>query len=235
MIMDGQGFTFRQFDVRQDMCAMKVGTDGVLLGAWAAGGRRILDIGTGTGLVALMMAQRFEGARVCGIDIDDGACRQAMANVAGSPFAARIEICHSRLQDFLPSVTFDSIVSNPPFFTNSLKCPDARRSAARHADTLPFADLFRGVARLLDADGVFSAVIPADAEGDFSAEASFSGLVEVRRCLVRTTPRKAPKRVLLSFARHRTGACETEEVAMLDGDGNKSEWYRGLTDEFYLK
>ena len=78
-------------------------------------------------------------------------------------------------------------------------------------------------------------MIPADAEGDFCAEASFSGLVEVRRCLVRTTPRKAPKRVLLSFARHRTGACETEEVAMLDGDGNKSEWYRGLTDDFYLK
>lgn len=174
--MDGQGFTFRQFEVCQDMCAMKVGTDGVLLGAWAAGGRHILDIGTGTGLIALMMAQRFEGARICGIDMDDGACRQAMANVAGSPFAARIEICHSRLQDFSPSVTFDSIVSNPPFFTNSLKCPDARRSAARHADTLPFADLFRGVARLLDSDGVFSAVIPADAEGDFCAEAIFPDL-----------------------------------------------------------
>ncbi len=233
--MDGHGFTFRLFDVRLDLCAMKVGTVGVVLGAWAAGGRRILDIGTGTGLIALMMAQRFEEARVCGIDIDDGACRQAMANVAGSRFAARIEICHSRLQDFSPAVTFDSIVSNPPFFTNSLKCPDARRSTARHADTLPFTDLFRGVGRLLDADGVFSAVIPADAEGGFSAEASFVGLVKVRRCLVRTTPRKAPKRVLLSFAWHRTGACDTEEAAMMDVDGNRSEWYRRLTDGFYLK
>ena len=92
MGMSGQGFTFRRFSVRQDKCAMKVGTDGVLLGAWAAGGRNILDVGTGTGLIALMMAQRFEKATVCGIDTDEDACRQAQENISESPYARRIEI-----------------------------------------------------------------------------------------------------------------------------------------------
>lgn len=233
--MDGQGFTFKQFDVRQDMCAMKVGTDGVLLGAWAAGGRRILDVGTGTGLIALMMAQRFGDAHVCGIDIDADACGQASANVSESPFASRIEISHVRLQDFISTETFDSIVSNPPFFKDSLKCPDVRRSAARHADTLSYSDLFRNVSRLLADEGIFSVVVPTDVEGDFCAEASIFGLLEIRRSLIKTVPRKSPKRVLLAFAKHRVGTCGTEEVCLFDEDGNKSEWYRSLTDDFYLK
>lgn len=219
MGMSGQGFTFRRFSVRQDKCAMKVGTDGVLLGAWAAGGRNILDVGTGTGLIALMMAQRFEKATVCGIDTDEDACRQAQENISESPFARRIEIEHVRLQDFSARISFDSIVSNPPFFTDSLKCPDARRS----------------VARLLTEDGVLSVVIPTEAEKNFCAEASIYGMLEIKRCVVKTVPRKSPKRMLLSFARRRVGECVPENVCLFDDDGNKSEWYRSLTEDFYIK
>ena len=235
MGMSGQGFTFRHFSVRQDKCAMKVGTDGVLLGAWAAGGRNILDVGTGTGLIAMMMAQRFEKATVYGIDTDVDACRQALENISESSFARRIEIEHVRFQDFSTKISFDSIVSNPPFFTDSLKCPDVRRSVARHADTLPYSDLFRSVARLLAEDGVFSAVIPSEAEKNFCAEASICGMLEIRRCVVKTVPHKSPKRMLLSFARRRVGECVSENVCLFDNEGNKSEWYRNLTKDFYIK
>ena len=155
------GFRFKQFEILQDRCAMKVGTDGVLLGAWASGGTRILDIGCGTGLIALMMAQRFPAAQVVGIDIDEEACGQARENVTASPFGDRIDVAHCRLQDY-SGEEFDAIVSNPPFFLNSLKNPDSKRAMARHADTLPFRDLWQGVKRLLSENGIFSVVLPSD-------------------------------------------------------------------------
>ena len=232
------GFRFRQFSVRHDRCAMKVGTDGVLLGAWAPGGRSILDIGTGTGLIALMMAQRFPEAHVTGIDIDGDAALQARENAADSPFGPRIEVAHSSLAGFVaassPPLSFDSIVCNPPFFLHSLKNPDARRSVARHADSLPFADLFRGVAALLAPSGVFSAIVPAEVFEAFTAEASIAGLFVSRLTRVRTTPRKPPKRILVAFSRLRPDTLVEEECVMSQSDGSRSEWYRGLTTEFYL-
>ena len=122
------GFKFKQFEIHQDHCAMKVGTDGVLLGAWAPGGKRILDVGSGTGLISLMMAQRFPEAQVLGIDMDGEACEEAAENVAACPFADRVEIECCRLQDYHSAESFDAIVSNPPFFLNSLKNPDSKRS-----------------------------------------------------------------------------------------------------------
>lgn len=135
-------FRFKQFEIEQDRCAMKVGTDGVLLGAWAQGGRRILDIGSGTGLISLMMAQRFPEAEVVGIDMDADACGQARENVMASPFRDRVEIECCRLQDFggaseaaeasgttevlKAAGVFDAIVSNPPFFVDSLKIRTVR-------------------------------------------------------------------------------------------------------------
>jgi tRNA1Val (adenine37-N6)-methyltransferase len=139
------GFKFKQFEIHQDRCAMKVGTDGVLLGAWAPGGKRILDVGSGTGLISLMMAQRFPEAQVRGIDMDGEACEEAAENVAASPFADRVEIECCRLQDYHSEESFDAIVSNPPFFLNSLKNPDSKRTMARHTDSLPFRDLFRPI------------------------------------------------------------------------------------------
>lgn len=245
------GFRFKQFEIAQDRCAMKVGTDGVLLGAWASGGSHILDIGSGTGLISLMMAQRFPVAQVVGIDMDEDACGQAKENVERSPFAERVSIRHCRLQDFQgpDSVTssvgdgdacgeenglFDAIVSNPPFFVNSMKNPDSKRSMARHTDTLPFRELWSGVKRLLSENGVFSVVLPAEVKEDFIADGCISGFYLIRQCAVKTVERKQPKRYLLSFSKHRDGALESTTEIMMDKDGNHSEWYTKITDEFYL-
>ena len=227
-------FRFRQFEIEQDRCAMKVGTDGVLLGAWAQGGCRILDIGSGTGLISLMMAQRFPEAEVVGIDMDVDACGQARENVMASPFRDRVEIECCRLQDFGAAGVFDAIVSNPPFFVDSLKNPDSKRTMARHTDSLPFRDLFAGVKRLLSYEGVFSAIVPAEVVEQFVAESCMLGFYLIRKCCVKTVERKQPKRFMLSFAKHRISPYEEYVETMMDSQGNRSEWYRKITEEFYV-
>ncbi len=227
-------FRFKQFEIEQDRCAMKVGTDGVLLGAWAQGGRRILDIGSGTGLISLMMAQRFPEAEVVGIDMDADACGQARENVMASPFRDRVEIECCRLQDFGGAGVFDAIVSNPPFFVDSLKNPDSKRTMARHTDSLPFRDLFAGVKRLLSDDGIFSAIVPVEVVEQFVAESCILGFYLIRKCGVKTVERKQPKRFMLSFAKHRISPYEDCVETMMDSQGNRSEWYRKITEEFYL-
>ena len=236
---------------------MKVGTDGVLLGAWAQGGRRILDIGSGTGLISLMMAQRFPEAEVVGIDMDADACGQAKENVMASPFRDRVEIECCRLQDFgadgcasetaglksgaletaeglKAAGVFDAIVSNPPFFVDSLKNPDSKRTMARHTDSLSFRDLFAGVKRLLSDEGVFSAIVPVEVVEQFVAESCILGFYLIRKCGVKTVERKQPKRFMLSFAKHRISPYEEHVETMMDSHGNRSEWYRKITEEFYL-
>lgn len=257
------GFTFKQFEIQQDRCAMKVGTDGVLLGAWAEGGQRILDIGSGTGLISLMMAQRFPEAQVWGIDIDPDACMQARENVAASPFADRVEIACCALQNLseehlvrgseelmekegegtigkseavkAAGILFDAIVSNPPFFVNGLKNPDSKRAMARHSDSLPFSVLMKGVKRWLSDEGVFSAIVPADVLESFVSEAYCSGLSLVRQCGVKTVERKQPKRYLVAFSKRRTGMLDKCTEIMTDSEGNRSEWYAKITEEFYLE
>ena len=232
--MSNSFFSFRQFSISQDRCAMKVGTDGVLLGAWAPGGQRILDVGTGTSLIALMMAQRFPTSHVVGIDVDDEACLQAVENVENSPFSDRVKIVKSSLQEFLVEESFDAIVSNPPYFVNSLKNPDARRTLARHTDSLSFDDLFRGVGRLLSEYGVFSIIIPTDALEQMLLNACHYGFYVSRQVAVKTVERKLPKRYLISFRRQPT-ECVVEEIkVMTDSEGNRSTWFDALTREFYL-
>ena len=229
------GFKFKQFEIHQDRCAMKVGTDGVLLGAWAPGGKRILDIGSGTGLISLMMAQRFPEAQVLGIDMDGEACEEAAENVAASPFAGSVHVSRCPLQDFLSSQPYDAIVSNPPFFVDSLKNPDVKRSLARHTDTLPFADLFAGARRLLTEHGFLSIVVPTEVFGRVEEEAYYKGFTLVRKCMVKTVERKAPKRLLLTFSRSRMGNFEESTEVLQLPDGSRSEWYSRLTEEFYIK
>ena len=246
------GFTFKQFEIQQDRCAMKVGTDGVLLGAWAEGGQRILDIGSGTGLISLMMAQRFPEAQVWGIDIDPDACMQARENVAASPFADRVGIACCALQNLSEEHLvrgseelmemkegegnlFDAIVSNPPFFVNGLKNPDSKRAMARHSDSLPFSVLMKGVKRWLSDEGVFSAIVPADELESFVSEAYCSGLSLVRQCGVKTVERKQPKRYLVAFYKRRAGMVDKCTEIMTDSEGNRSEWYAKITEEFYLE
>ena len=204
---------------------MKVGTDGVLLGAWAHGGSRILDAGTGTGVIALMMAQRFPDAEVTAIDIDDGAYGQATDNVAASPFHDRVRVFHEPLQTH--EGLSDAVVSNPPFFIDSLPAPDQQRSVARHADTLTYGQLMQAAWRLLSDDGELSVVVPFDYRRRLEDEAIFMGFFPSRVCAVRTAAHEAPKRFLLAFRKH---PCNCEKTEMTIGN----ETYNRLTQDFYL-
>lgn len=231
-------FSFKQFSVADALTAMKVGTDGVLLGAWAEGGKRILDVGTGSGLIALMMAQRFPNAEIVGIDIDPSACRQAELNVADSPFAGRITVLNMSLQDYTksePKAIFDTIVSNPPYFQNSLKSPDSKRTVARHTDSLPFRDLMRGSKELLAEGGVLSIIGPASEENDIESEAIICGMTTRKTVLIKTTDRKQPGRFMTQFVKGiATDYSKSTEVLMNAG-GKRSEWYHHLTKDFYIK
>ena len=225
-------FTFKKFTIHQDRCAMKVGTDGVLIGAWAKGGQRILDIGTGTGVVALMMAQRFPQALIKALELDVAAAQQAQENAAASPFAARIEVIQGALQQY-SAPPFDAIVSNPPFFTHAVAAKGAARAMARQTDTLPFRDLCQYGRRLLADGGVMSMIIPADRCGEMEAEAAVAGMFLQRRIWVRTSANKAPKRCLLALGTHSVKDFEQTTCTLMQ-DGLATPWYQGLVADFYL-
>jgi tRNA1Val (adenine37-N6)-methyltransferase len=218
-------FQFKQFTVEQELCAMKVGTDGVLLGAWTNGGQRILDAGTGTGVIAMMLAQRYPEARVTAIDIDEGAVRQAQQNVTKSPFAAQVTVLQETLQEHQGE--YDAIVSNPPFFIDSLAAPDEQRNMARHTATLTYAELMQAAYRLLSDEGELSVVVPFDYRQRMEDEAIFVGFFPSRVCAVKTTERKPAKRYLLAFRKHPC-PCEKEQLTI------GSEDYQALTSAFYL-
>ena len=213
---------------------MKVGTDGLLLGAWAQGGSSVLDIGTGTGLIALMMAQRFPDAHVDAIDIDADAASQAEDNARRSPFADRVAVRCVSLQEYVAEREYDSIVCNPPFFTQSLQSPDSKRTLARHSIALPFDDLFRHARRLMSEDGVLSIVVPSDALSQIETAAVMNNLFLVRRCFVRTTRKKPARRLLLSFSQ-KPSPFHDEEGVIQEAVNEPSEWYRNLTCDFLLK
>ncbi len=243
--MSNSYFQFRQFTVHQERCAMKVGTDGCLLGAWARGGERILDVGTGTGVIALMMAQRFPDACVTAIDIDAAAVSQARENVAASPFAARIEVHQADFTTFPSPFTlhqYTSIISNPPYFADSLQCPDAQRTKARHTTSLSYETLMAHAAELLDADGEISVIVPFDSLQRMESAAALAGLMLSRRCAVYTTMRKPPRRYLLAFRKSTIPSIPKEKQpcspfmqrigeSLLIG----SPEYHTLLRDFYLK
>ena len=245
-------FRFKQFTVWHDRCAMKVGTDGVLLGTWAEAiaykedasaaspavphiVRRILDIGTGSGLIALMLAQRFPNAIIDGIDIDPSAVLQAKDNFSASPFSTRLHAYSSPLQEWQPQEKYDMIVSNPPYFSNSLLCPDGMRTKARHAESLSFAELSAHSNRLLTQAGTLSLVLPADAEKAILAEARLQHLYCVRLCRVHTTANKPAKRILVTFSHQTPATTLTPETLCLSTPNHpRSPAYSALTQDFYL-
>ena len=237
-------FQFRQFSIRQDRCAMKVGTDGVLLGAWANGGERILDIGTGTGLIAIMMAQRYPQANVVGVEIDADAAEQAAENCKNSPFTSNIHILHDSIQNYASSmknyaselqncsmdVQYDAIVSNPPFFTpHATSHSSGKRLIARHSDTLTYSELASSAYHLLTEEGEFSVVVPSDYRIAMDDAAAISGFSPSRICAISTKPDTAPKRFLLAYKKH--WCSDIEESAITIGDGH----YKALTAPFYLQ
>ena len=217
---------------------MKVGTDGTLIGAWATlhSGGQILDIGTGTGLIAIMAAQRSPEAHITAIDIDSECIEQARQNVAASPWPDRIELIYSSLQDFAPATHFDTIISNPPYFVSSLRSPDAARSIARHTDTLSFDDLTRGVCRLLSPEGHFALILPPSEMERFRSAAR--GKLFIKRCCeVWSTPTSGAKRIMAEFSSDPTTSNVVTEKLIIEDSGPQcySEEYRNLTRDFYLK
>ena len=235
--MSNPYFRFKQFTVFQDRCAMKVGTDGVLLGAWCGleGAASVLDIGTGTGLIALMAAQR-SSAEVVGVELDTEAATQAVENVERSPWKDRVSIVCSAIQAYASSSgrRFDRVVSNPPYFVDSQKSPVAGRSMARHADVLPYDELLSSVVSLMTPEGRFSVIIPTLDFPRLEGLAQAQGLYCVRRTDVYSTPSSPSKRVMAEFSLTE-GRCACDELVIEDGGPlHYSEAYRALTSDFYL-
>ena len=236
--MGKDSFTFKQFVVRQERCAMKVGTDGTLLGAWAEMDRkdgRVLDIGTGTGLMALMMAQRYPEARVTAIDIDEMAVSQADENVKASPFADRIKVLQADVNTFETTEKFDSIVCNPPFFNNALICPDNLRTQARHTTSLSYQQLMAAAWRLLNDEGVVSLIIPNDFFHQLENEVRLAGFFLTRVYGVRTIYGKPIKRYLMELRKNPHNELIKKDILIEDAPNVRSEWYRELTKDFYIK
>ena len=232
-------FKFKQFIIIQDQCAMKVGTDGVLLGAWCSiQGKTALDIGTGTGVVAIMMAQRNVQLDVTGIEIDLDAAEQAERNMNHSPWKTRLHSIHADFRAFSANTSqkFDIIVSNPPYFTDSLKGPVDARNTARHADELPYSDLIRGVQRILEETGTFALVMPYVEGNLLIAGASEYGLHCVRKTNVYSKKGKNIKRLLLEFQKKPVHTLR-ESHLYIEGEELNSftPEYQALTKDFYLK
>lgn len=194
-------FRFKQFSIRQDRTAMKVCTDACVLGAYAdVSGERILDVGTGTGLLALMAAQRNPPAQIDAVEMDQAAFGQAVENVAGSPFADRVRVWHGRVQDFSPQNRYDRILTNPPFYTNHLRSPDAAVNRALHTDELPFGELVAVVQQLLKPDGQWWVLLPPYEMDQLTTLARTSGLFPFRQLHLRHNANKPVFRVVAGFA-----------------------------------
>jgi tRNA1Val (adenine37-N6)-methyltransferase len=230
-------FNFKQFTILQDNSSFKVGTDGVLLGASTdvTGVKRILDIGTGTGLIAIMLAQRCE-AEIIAIEPDHESYIQACENVINCLWRDRIKVEHTDLQSFYPrNYKFDLIVTNPPYFNGSLKNPDPRKSASRHTDTLNSDEMLKGVSRLLDEAGRFQLIMPYVEGNVFIAEAQHWGLYCNTILKIRPLPSTEIRRVILSFSQKRLKVTE-KFLTIEHGERYKfTEEYINLTKDFYLK
>jgi tRNA1Val (adenine37-N6)-methyltransferase len=229
-------FHFKKFSIYQDRCAMKVGTDGVLLGAWVETeyAERILDIGTGTGLIALMLAQR-SGAFIDAIEIDEVAAEQARENVAGSPWNNRITIHASSFQKYESAgARYDLIVSNPPYFSDFPDATGTSRELARQNSALSLKELFDGICQLLSKTGRFALIFPADSFDCVLGKASKSGLSAIRITKVLSTPEGKVKRILAEFSYEIHETKYEELIIEAKGRHQYSERYKHLTSEFYL-
>jgi tRNA1Val (adenine37-N6)-methyltransferase len=235
--MAKNNFTFKQFEIYQDKSAFKVGTDGVLLGAIAKidGVKRILDIGTGTGLIAIMLAQR-SSADIVAIEPDHESYLEAFENVNRCKWRSRIKIEHTDLQSYYPEKEeFDMIVTNPPYFVDSLKSPDARKSAAKHNGSLTSAEILNGVARLLTEEGNLQLILPYVEGNVFIAEAQEYGLYCNNIIKIKPLPASEIRRLILTFSRKQR--IVTERFLTIE-HGKRYDFtdeYINLTKDFYLK
>lgn len=233
-------FQFKKFTIQQDKTAMKVGTDGVLLGAWAPISHNpfsILDIGAGTGLVALMLAQRSAAEQIDALEIDENAYEQATDNFENSPWSDRLFCFHAGLDEFVeePEDEYDLIVSNPPFYTEDFISGDKARDTARFSDALPFGDLIEAADLLLSENGIFAVIIPYKEEANFMALANGFELHPMKITRVKGTPATDTKRSLVAFSRTEVKDFPVDELVIETARHNYTPEYIALTKDFYLK
>ena len=232
-------FTFKQFQVNQDRCAMKIGTDGVLLGAWTPlinNPYNVLDIGAGTGILSLMLAQRSNAEQIDAIEIDEDAYEQCVENFEASPWGDKLFCFHAGLDEFVdePEDEYDLIISNPPFYTDDYKSDNTSRDLARFEDALPFEELIEAAALLLSDNGIFSVIIPFKEEERFVSMCKELDLFPLKITRVKGTPTSEIKRSLLAF-------CRIEQTPLIDelvieiSRHNYTPEYIELTKDFYLK
>lgn len=233
--MGNSWFQFQQFRVNQDRCAMKISTDAVLLGGLAevSNPRRILDIGTGTGVIALMLAQRFPQAKVTAIELDEDAAAQALENFEESQFSDRLILLQGRFQDFSANEKFDLIVSNPPFFPDHLKSQDSKRNQALHTDELSFEELIGNVTMLLGEKGSFWVILPPRQMKMLEDLAEKSGLNLYSKTRVKDSESKPVHREVCEFSFQNKGKKE-DEFVLKDVDSQYSGSYKRLLTGFLL-
>ncbi|MCE9855244.1 tRNA(1)(Val) (adenine(37)-N(6))-methyltransferase TrmN [Raoultella planticola] len=232
------GFTFKQFFVAHDRCAMKVGTDGILLGAWApiAQVKHVLDIGSGSGLLALMLAQRTDDrVMLDAVELDEEAAAQARENVVTSPWGARIQVHLGDIQRWQPAQTrrYELIVSNPPFFAEGVPCATSQREQARYTTTLDHVTLLTCAAELITEEGFFCVVLPVDIGNTFVQRAQTMGWHLRLRTDVAETEMRPPHRVLLAFS-PTEGECFSDRLIVRGPEQQYSEGFTALTQDFYL-
>lgn len=237
-VLQKNGFTFKQFFIAHDKCAMKVGTDGILLGAWAPvqNVSKILDIGTGSGLLALMLAQRTnDSVKIDAVEIDEAAAKQAKDNVDASAWSERIHIYQADIREWAQNINdrYDLIVSNPPYFQQGLPCSSSSRSGARYTITLNHNELLSRAMDLLTDAGFLCVVLPESTGRDFMEQASKLGWYIHYRMDISETETRLPHRVLIALSRQ-PGELFDERLVIRDTDRQYSNAFCSLTSEFYL-
>jgi len=232
-----QPFQFKRFSITDSGCAMKIGTDAVLLGTLAEVRKaiNILDIGTGSGVIAMMLAQR-SSAHIDAIDIHKPSCEDALVNFKNSPWPGRLNIHHTSLEDFSKTTKtrYDLIVSNPPFFDKGLKSPSEDKNIAKHCGTLSYSNLLEGVKHLLDTPGYFSLILPYSERNNFISMALTHNLFLNREILIYPKVNKPANRIILEFSKLKPDKIHFSELPVRDSNGSFHEKYDLLTKEFYL-
>lgn len=231
-----KAFQFKQFQIKDNNCAMKTGTDAVLIGAWADcnNAKKILDIGTGSGIIALMLAQKCN-ALINAIDIDEESIKNTVENIYNSKWPNQIIAQNISLQNFLKNNTesYSHIVCNPPYFNNSLKNPDARKKLVRHTDSLSFDELINGVNTLLDKNGSFFLILPTNESLDFIQKALISSLYCNEKLNIKPKPGKAIKRLMMKFEKQNKKQIINELIIRNEDNSYTSE-YIEFTKDYYL-
>lgn len=232
-------FKFKQFTINQDQCAMKVCTDACVLGAWAdvENGERILDIGAGTGLLSLMIAQRSAAASIEAVELDTDAYAQAQENIANSPFKSRIAVFNVAIQEFSSDERYDCIVTNPPFFQSDLRSPDLKINQAHHSESLTFDDLLESVDRLLTANGKWNILLPVDEGIIFQELAGKAGWFLQRKLTLFHQKDKKPFRLVMVFSKLELAdnRVVNQDLLIYDEDGRTYHpEFQKLMKDYYL-